>query len=414
MKSLCWPLLTVALVWSVVVGCQNTEQSAVQPEKLATSTSSVPNPNPAGSDAPLIPFASGYGPQNLTPPPDASPPTSDGEEFNPDGAAPPATAGAPIPKPTLSPGEVKVVKNGAEPRQELRLTPEVGSTSAVEMVMTTEIAMEIDGKKPPTGTVPPIVFALETTVSDVKPNGDFSYRFQVFEASVRAMPGVQAEVITALNRALGALVGLNGTVLVSNRGITKSMNLELPGKQTPQTQQVLAGMEQALQQLAVALPEEAVGKGAQWTHTSTLTQNGISMTQVATYDLVKLRGKKLTCNVAVTQSAPKQKVASPVGVTVDLLSLSSAGGGTTKLDLRQLTPLSSKMTVATKATMGLPEGKVMKMDSNLTVEMGKPKKKRPAPSPTKEPAPAAPAPTAPSPAPAPPAGPKSTSPDLSP
>ncbi len=410
-------LLSAALLTSALSGCQNTEQSSVQPEKLASSTSSVPGAPPSGSTAgPLLPFASGYGPQDVAP--RASTEVASGDdpdEFNPDGVAPKA-APTPkaVPKPALTPGVVKLLKEGAKPRAELRLKPEVGDTSAVEMVMTTEIPMEVDGKKPPTGKVPPIVFGLETKVTEVSKGGDIRYTFRVYEASVRALPGIDAKVITALNRALGALVGLHGDVRVTNRGITKSTKLELPGKQNAQTQQVLAGMEQALQQLAAPLPEEAVGKGAQWTHTSTLTQNGISLSQVATYDLVKVKGQKITCKVSVVQNAPKQKVASPVGVTVDLISLSSKGGGSTKLNLDQLTPLASKMKVATKASMGLPKGQKMKMDSTLTVEMGKPKKKKkktttkdstapkpapktPVPSAPKAPAPTAPAPAAPAP-----------------
>ena len=86
------------LATSLLVGataCQNTEQSSVQPEKLASSTSSVASTPPAGSGGPLIPYANGYGPKDLAPEASASAKTASndpGEEFNPDGVAPAPTA----------------------------------------------------------------------------------------------------------------------------------------------------------------------------------------------------------------------------------------------------------------------------------------------------------------------------------
>lgn len=410
-----WSRLALGVLVVVVGGaaCQNTEQSAVQPEKLASSSPSESSESPPATGGPLIPYASGHGPSDLAAPSASTKvaskdPEPDTDEFNPDGpaATPPPKAAPKPPAPKATPGVVKLIKPGAAPLSELRLTPKVGDTSSVEMVMTTAISMEIDGKKPPTGTVPPIVFVMTTKITEIEPSGDIHYTLDVIDAGVRAIPGVQAEVITALNQALGSLVGLTGKVTLTDRGITKETKLSLPGVQNAQTQQVLQGMEQAMQQLGAPLPEEAVGKGAQWTHTTNMTQNGITMTQVATYDLVKVKGKKITCKVSLAQSAPKQKVASPVGVVVDLLSLTSKGGGTTKLSLDQLTPIQSKVKVDTKASMALPKGQKMKMDSSLTVEMGKPKKKpkvkTPAapksvvPTPPKTPAPVpAPAPTPP-------------------
>ncbi len=372
--------MLLALLLVGASACQKTEGSRVQPEKLASSSPALSSGTAPRTGAPFAPFASGYGPEHVAKPA-VAPKASGGapvvDEFNPDGPSV-APSKPPPAKPTTSkpnPGVVKLVKAGAKPRRQLRFAPKVGDAAAVEMVMTTEINMEIDGKKPPSGQVPPIVFVIATKVTGISAEGDIRYTFSVSEAGVRAMPGVRAEVITALNQALGALVGLKGTVLLSSRGITKETQLSLPGKPNAQTAQVLQGMEQAMQQLGAPLPEEAVGRGARWTHTTSMSQNGISLTQVATYSLTKVSGNKLTCKIALTQSAPKQKVASPVGVTVDLLSLESKGRGTTKIRLDQLMPVKSKMLVTTRAQMGLPKGQKMKMDSKLTVEMGTPKKR---------------------------------------
>ncbi len=406
-------LWLVGVLVSLAVACQNTEQSAVQPEKLASSSpSTASSAESTESGGPLVPFASGHGPSELAPQASATGDATepDDEEFDPDGPTPApkadATGAAPVPKPKAAPAEVKLVKAGAEPHAELRLTPKVGDAVAVEMVMSTAIKMEIDGNAPPAGKVPPIVFVMQTKVTEVSPNGDIHYDFELSDAGVRAVPGVEDKVITMLNQALGSLVGLKGEVVITSRGITKESKLSLPGKQNAQTQQVLQGMEQALQQMNAPFPAEPVGKGARWTHTNTLNQNGITLTQQSTYDLVKVSGQNITLKVGISQLAPKQKV-SQMGVTVDLLSLKSSGKGTTQLRLDRLAPVKSKIKIDTKASMGLPQGQKMKMDSSLTVEMAEPSKK-PAPKPTTSdgqapaPTPAAPAPApAPKPAPAP-------------
>ena len=409
-------LAAVATTLVFAVACQN-EQSAVVPDKLASAAPSVAGSTTpavaAGSTAPFGPLASGQGPIDLSDPNGASPGNKTAADpgtpgLNPHGVGkPPSASGSKGSAPAVQqaqPSVVKLIKAGAEPHEKLRFTPKVGDVSTTEMIMKTEIKMEIDGKKPPTGTVPPIVFLMETKIVDISDAGDIRYKYELKEAGVRAVPGVEAKAITALNKVLGSLVGMRGSVLVSNRGITKETKLSLPGKKNAQAAQVLQGMEQAMQQLGAPLPEEPVGKGAQWTHTTTVVQNGIHLNQVATYSLVKVSDDKITCKVALTQAGGKQKVASPVGITVDLLSLKSKGKGTTKIRLDRLTPIKSKMKINTKTKMALPQGQKMKMDSHLTLEVGKPgkQKKSKSKSKTTTSEPLAPPPAKPSPSPAPP------------
>jgi hypothetical protein len=128
----------------------------------------------------------------------------------------------------------------------------------------------------------------------------------------------------------------------------------MPAGARPEMAQVIQGMEQAMSQLSAPLPDEAVGKGASWQVQTKLSQNGVSLTQTATYSLTDLDGDALTLDVKIAQSAPKQKVASPMGVTVDLTSLSSTGGGKSKLRLDRLSPLESLLSVASTVTMAVP------------------------------------------------------------
>ena len=71
--------------------------------------------------------------------------------------------------------------------------------------------------------------------------------------------------------------------------------------------------------------------------------------------------------VVVKQKAPKQKVASPLGVTLDLLSLSSKGSGTSKLRLDRLAPSQSNVSVTTKLKMALPKAKKMTLLTKMGV-----------------------------------------------
>ena len=160
---------------------------------------------------------------------------------------------------------------------------------------------------------------------------------------------------------------MKGHAIVTRRGLTKDTEISMPGKVDAQTQQVVQGMEQALRQISAPLPEEPVGVGAKWQLVTYLSQNGVSLKETATYQLEKVDGDRIQLAVQLDQTAPKQKVKSPVGVTVDLLSLRSKGGGDMSLKLDRIAPMTSQLTLDSAVAMALPKNKTMKMSSKMSI-----------------------------------------------
>jgi hypothetical protein len=375
--------LTLCLLVSLY-GCQKSEQSSIQPEKLASSSPSsdgaaVPHTSAetspgASAEAsattaagdvpgPLIPYAKGKAP----PKPTGKKPTKK------------KTAPAPVVKrlPEFTDGEVKLLDAGAEPRRKLRLKTKVGHTEKMQMTMQMGVGIEVAGRKQPSAALPPMVMAMDMKVTEAKPSGDIRYDFVLKKTAVPEAKGVNPKVAKVMEAGLAKLVGMKGFVVVSDRGLTRQAKFDMPGKTGPEIQQVMQGMEQAMNQMSSPLPVEDVGVGAKWLFGTHMSQNGVTLSQVATYTLTKLEGDQLTLGVKLEQTAPRQKVASPIGVTVDLLSLASTGKGKTRARLDRLTPLKSLLHIDSAVNMAVPVKKQvqsMKMTTSMSILVESPKK----------------------------------------
>jgi len=340
-----WTIHRGVLLFALaLIACQKNDQNSVQPEKLAEgSASASSSAAQGGGPGPLVPYASAQ--------------TKD----TPAKTAEEAAA-----------GEVKLLDPGKEPRKELRLKSKVGQTDKMKMTMAMDMNIKVGAQNPPTQKLPPMIMNMGMKVTEVKPNGDIRYEFTLTSTDVTSSPGMDPKVVAAIKEALGKLNGLNGYAVVSNRGFNREAKINLPPGADANTKQVMQGMEQAMQQIGAPLPEEPVGVGAKWQYVTKLTQNGISLKQTAVYDLTKMDGERITCNVKVNQAAPKQKVAAPQGITVDLLSMKSDGGGQSELELTKLTPVKSKMNLASTVDMAMPQNQVMNMKTNMVIDITSP------------------------------------------
>jgi hypothetical protein len=390
------------------VSCQRSEQTSLQPEKLASSSPSTPatadapqaaatstarasvtattvesatpvaestTPEPHETTAaagptkkkkrtkkrktaksePLVPYAKGKRPDKPAPEPFSADPDPAG------GAKAKPAPAKPLPVPVLT-----VLDAGKAPRKLLRIQTKAGHKERMRMAMQMNIAMELDGKKPPTSKLPPMYMDMDLAVAEVKDH-TIAYDFVLSQTSVPPTKGVQPKVVSMLDKALANLRGMKGHAVIGDNGITKSARIAMPGKIDAQTQQVVQGMEQALQQISAPLPDEEVGVGARWTLVTHLRQNGVSLKQTANYELKRLTATRADLTVKLKQTAPKQKVHSPAGVTVDLIALESGGGGDVNVALNRLAPARSKLDMVSAVTMALPDGKRMKMTSTMSI-----------------------------------------------
>ena len=356
----------------LTAACQKPEQNGeAEHANAPPGTVNAAAPEDASSDGSTVP-----GP--LLPLAPSTPKTADAE--------PPATAIAPVatpvpeppvPKPPVtstatpvaSDPVVEVVRPGATPRRKLRLRAATGQKERLKMTMVMDLTAKVGLRTAPKTQLPPMVMFMTLDVSATQPNGDILYQFALDKTDVQPRAGVHPKVATALRTAMSSMNGTSGRALVSARGFRRQVSLAMPPGADQQTQQIVAVIEQAMQQLVPPLPEEPVGVGAQWTLTQTVEQNGIAVQQVATYDLTGIQGNTISTDVTVSETAAPQSVTVPGAGTMKLLSLDSKGTGNMRTDLTKLTPQISKRDLNSTVHMEIPQQPRMLMTTHILIEI---------------------------------------------
>lgn len=244
---------------------------------------------------------------------------------------------------------IKLLDAGKDPKHELRFAAKKGAQQKVLMGLQMGITMDIGGT-PRTQSMPRIDMPMEVTVTDVTTNGDMTYRFELREPEI-ADDGMTAPgVVAGMKGALAGIAGLSGTAVVTNRGFTKSVDIKVPAGANPQVTQFMDSFKQSIGQMSAPLPEQAVGVGAKWETSTTISQNGMKLKQVATTEVIGIDGNIATLSIKLQQSADRQKVTSN-GMTVDLESLTGSGGGETTIDLGKIVPATAKMSLRSDMKM---------------------------------------------------------------
>jgi hypothetical protein len=127
---------------------------------------------------------------------------------------------------------------------------------------------------------------------------------------------------------------------MSNRGLTKQANIKMPAGGNPQTQQTIDQLKDSFSQVSLPLPEEAVGLGGKWEAKTSVKSQGMAINQTVTYELVSIEGERITVKSKMAQTAPNQKVESPMmpALKLDLKKMVGTGTGELTLDLAHLLP----------------------------------------------------------------------------
>ena len=271
---------------------------------------------------------------------------------------------------------VELIDAGAEPRRELRFTPAVNATQTVSMTLGVGITMFIKGQAPPPIVdTPPVELKMETEVTQVDDNGDIYIDFSYSEVNVVANPNTPPELVNAMRSQLEKLVGFQGSIIVDAQGNTKDIYFDLPEGLDPITKQMLEQMSSSLKQISSPLPPEAIGVGAKWQVLNSLTINGMTINQTATYELVSLEDDIATLAVAIKQDAAAQTITPPgfpPSEAIQLESLDSEGQATITIGLTQIMPISAIMSLDSNTQMKITEpksGQEIRMGMNLLMDM---------------------------------------------
>jgi hypothetical protein len=264
--------------------------------------------------------------------------------------------------------QVKLLEAGAEPRQVLRLQPKAGDKQSVSTTLKMEIEMMGSPMKLPSMKSP-----MDVTITTVAPNGDITYEIVTGEITATDEGDAASPVGAAFKDALGGTAGMKSTATMSNRGLGKS-EFKAPADANPQTRQVVEQLADALEMAVVPLPEEAVGPGAKWESKQSMKNQGISLTQTTTYELVSVEGSVLKIKSKQVQTAPNQKIENPQapGMKLDLSKFSGKGSADISLDLGKIIPTSAKTDMQSEVEMSMNLGgqkQAMAMKMTMQGEM---------------------------------------------
>jgi hypothetical protein len=136
---------------------------------------------------------------------------------------------------------------------------------------------------------------------------------------------------------LRSLAGLSGDRPFSARGLPPTTTPLFPPPNTAALAPLLDGFSQALEQLVVPLPDEAVGPGARWLQRLPVTQHGVTFEQLTTWTLVARTDGALSLAYTVELRLgdnPERRLSppkSPIEGTVQ--SVDGRGTGTVMLAL---------------------------------------------------------------------------------
>jgi hypothetical protein len=134
-------------------------------------------------------------------------------------------------------------------------------------------------------------------------------------------------------------------------------------------------MKEITANLAIPLPEEAIGPGAKWQATSVVKSQGITLDQTAVYQLVSLDSDRAAITSSITQHAANQKIQNPAmpGMQADLTKMEGTGSSKVSLLLTQILPSSGTMDFHSEVNMsmnmaGQNQPMTMKADVSVTVQ----------------------------------------------
>ncbi|MCB9734691.1 MAG: hypothetical protein H6745_19070 [Deltaproteobacteria bacterium] len=283
--------------------------------------------------------------------PAASEPASTSESTRPAKKAhvPPAKAAAATPSLTVT-----LLEPGAEPRAALRLHPTAGAAERLAVTLHVEDTLTFSGHVIPRPPLDDLELALTALPKAVEADGAVAFELSVVDARADAPPA-KDRVRTKVDEILARLAVTRGAAKVSATGRPLEGGLDAVAPTKDATGRVAGSYLRALQNLAVALPDEAVGAGARWRVERALPNVIPGLVTTATYTLEKREGDVLTLAMTVAATVPPGAIdfpGAPAGATLE--KYDAEGSGALTLDLGHLLPTQASASYTSDTLLILP------------------------------------------------------------
>lgn len=232
------------------------------------------------------------------------------------------TAAARTPGKDPAPAQIRIIEPGAEPRQVLRVQPEVG-TEQVEMTTSSRITMDIMGEEQ-TADTPPLIQTVEIAVTE-RDDGRLAISQEVLDVEVG--PGGTPEVRKEVARSTEALVGMTATMVMDDQGEMSDLRVDLPDDAPAMYAALIDQMEGTMEQLMIPVPDEPMGLGASWSATKPIDLLGASVETTITYTVTALDENGFSVRTETKLSAAPNQEISVSGETGTLVAFGGTGTG---------------------------------------------------------------------------------------
>lgn len=272
------------------------------------------------------------------------------------------------------PPKIELLEAGAEPRTQLRFDPDVGAKRDMTMTMRMKIGMQLGARQTPPVATPPIQATGKVEIVE-KTEGRVVGRMQFGAMEVLDEPGADPKMVSAMRAQLGSFDGMSSYTTIDASGAVIDGYLEIPKGIPDNIRQTMRQMGENAGQMTVPMPDEAVGVGAKWTATTTISNMGMNLIQTATYTLEKLEGTTAHLAVSLDQKVapgPFAPPGLPPGTKVDIKKMSSTGKGEMHIDSKAPMPDRVGMDMETHMSMGIDAGgqtQDMSMDMELSMQI---------------------------------------------
>jgi hypothetical protein len=274
---------------------------------------------------------------------------------------------------------VRMLVPGTAPRQLLRYTLTPKSIEYMQFDMRLGIETTFDdptlGQSSNKVDTPTMRMTIRSTVTELLPDGDARLAYEVVSFELLHDVALPAPQRTALETSLAQLAGMTGSSRLSARGVPSEIAFEIPNA-TPQLQQMMDSLRDAMRQLYVPLPEAPVGKGAKWEATARYEVSSMMFDSKITYLMTERSAGSLEVQIETALSAQPQSFPVAGGMTGTIKSSAGKGEGTLSQPLTRIVGTGTN-SITSDTQFSVDDGTqtlhaTMRMTAVVAVRPGKP------------------------------------------
>ncbi len=287
--------------------------------------------------------------------PSAAAPEAPGEA---DGPATPEPA-AKSPKEAM-PAAVELLEAGREPRRTLqpRIAPGRKHTLRVEVENQIDALIGIlQGRQVPRS----VTFTLAVRTLEEATGEPRTFSFRVNAARTVYAKDLPERARKSREAALATIKGLEGSYQIDSLGMVREVTMNLPSDASGDLAGIATDLEWALRRVGTPFPNEPIGRGATWTVSRRVEQDGVDASELATVEVTKLQPKRVTVKIAVKQGADPQTIINPGAFAhAELVVFTGEEAGKITWKPNEAFPRSAKISsTVTKETNHQAEGKLV-------------------------------------------------------